>query len=160
MHKTTTDSAQIKIRPIDKKDLVRVESILRAIGWADQYVTGQLECTKTLSTRNTGEVCVATINHVVVGFVQVEHHKWNRLSYIHGLVVHPDYRRLGIAKDLVKHIEFSAKTRGNRGIFVDTPVDNLGGRKFYTSIGFMQGYIMPKFYESELDGVTFQKFFQ
>ncbi len=152
-------STKLQIRHLDAQDFVQIESILRIIGWADQYVTGQLECIKTLSTRSTGEVCVATINHAVVGFVQVEHHKWNRLSHIHGLVVHPD-RRLGAARDLVKHIEFSAKTRGNRGIFVDTPVDNLGGRKFYTSIGFSQGYIMPKFYESELDGVTFQKFFQ
>ncbi len=159
-HKTSTDSAQIKIRPIDKKDLVQIESILKIIGWADQYVSGQLECINTLSARNTGEACVATINNVVVGFIQIEHHKWNRLSHIHGLVVHPNYRRLGIAKKLVESVEISSKNRGNRGIFVDTPVDNLAGRKFYTSIGFAQGYIMPQFYESELDGVTFQKFFE
>lgn len=78
---------------------------------------------------------------------------------MHGLVVHPDYRRLGIAKSLVEQVESSLNTRGNHDLYVDPPVDNLGGRKFYTSIGFRKSYLMPEFYESGLDGVTFQKFF-
>lgn len=158
-HLNKKNSIKLQIRHLEEKDLVQIESILKIIGWADHYVVGQLECIKILSKRDTGEVYVAVNDDIVVGFVQVEHHKWNRLSYIHGLVVHPDYRRLGIAKKLVEAVEVLSKNINNRGIFVDTPVDNLVGRNFYVSVGFVQGYIMPKFYESNLDGITFQKFF-
>ncbi len=150
---------QIVIRNFEERDLGRIEEILKVIGWADQYVVGQLECIKKLCISNSGEVFVAIYEEVVVGFIQVEHHQWNRLSYLHGLVVHPDFRRSGIAKNLVERVALSSKIRQQRGISVDTPVDNLGGRKFYTSIGFNEAYIMPEFYETGLDGVTFQKFF-
>lgn len=150
---------QIVIRNFEERDLLRIEEILKVIGWADQYVVGQLECIKKLCISNAGEVFVATHKEVVVGFIQVEHHQWNRLSYLHGLVVHPDFRRSGIAKNLVERVALSSRDRKQRGISVDTPVDNLGGRKFYTSIGFNEAYIMPEFYEEGLDGITFQKFF-
>lgn len=147
------------IRRYTEDDLEQISKILKVIGWADQYVVGQLECIKKLCISNAGEVFVATHEEVVVGFIQVEHHQWNRLSYLHGLVVHPDFRRLGIAKKLVERVEISSRNRKQRGVSVDTPVDNLGGRKFYTSIGFNEAYIMPEFYEAGLDGVTFQKIF-
>jgi ribosomal protein S18 acetylase RimI-like enzyme len=79
---------------------------------ADQYVTGQLESIKKLCQSNTGEVFVAIHKELVISFIQVEHHKWNRLSYLHGLVVHPEFRRLGIAKKLVETVELSSKVRG------------------------------------------------
>lgn len=102
---------------------------------------------------------VAVNDQMVVGFIQVEHHKWNHLSYISGLVIHPDFRRMGIARNLVQSIEMSSQKKGNRGIYVDTPVNNLDARKFYLSIGLNEAYTMPEFYEPGLDGVTFQKFF-
>jgi ribosomal protein S18 acetylase RimI-like enzyme len=43
---------------------------------------------------------------------------------------------------------------------VDTPTSNTGGRKFYEAIGYQLGYIMPRYYEDRLDGVTYQKFFE
>lgn len=159
-HLNEKNSIKLQIRYLEERDLVQIESILKIIGWADHYVTGQLECIEILSKRDNGEVYVAVNDDIVVGFIQIEHHKWNRLSHIQGLVVHPNYRRLGIAKKLVEAIEISSKTISNLGIFVDTPVNNIVGRNFYTSAGFVQGYIMPKFYESNLDGVTFQKFFK
>ncbi|MBN8827763.1 MAG: GNAT family N-acetyltransferase [Sphingobacteriia bacterium] len=150
----------IVIRIFEEKDIISIEEILKITEWDNQYINGQLEAIKNLCTRNTGEIQVAINNDVIVGFIQVEHYNWNRLSHIHGLIVHPDFRRLGIAKKLVKSIENSSKANDNRGIFVDTPINNFNGRKFYTSIGFNEAYIMPNFYENNLDGVTFQKFFE
>jgi ribosomal protein S18 acetylase RimI-like enzyme len=149
---------EIAIKVFRENDANSIENILRIIGWAEQYVTGQLECIKKLVEVNTGEVFVAR-KEEVVGFIAVEHHQWNRLSHLHALVVHPDFRRLKIARNLVEYVELSSKARNNRGIYVDTPIDNLLGRTFYTSIGFKEAYIMPEFYEPGLDGITLQKLF-
>jgi ribosomal protein S18 acetylase RimI-like enzyme len=42
---------------------------------------------------------------------------------------------------------------------VDTPTTNERGRRFYEALGYRQGYLMPRYYEDALDGVTYQKFF-
>ncbi|WP_100551484.1 GNAT family N-acetyltransferase [Caedibacter taeniospiralis] len=149
----------VVIRSFEEKDAISVENLLKIIGWADQYVQGQLIGMQKLFRSQTGEVFVAIHEQVVVGFIQAEHHTWNTLTQLQGLVVRPDSRRLGIAKNLVEQVKLSSKNRQQRGIYVDTPVDNVEGRKFYTSVGFTEAYIMPQFYESDLNGVTFQKFF-
>ena len=49
--------------------------------------------------------------------------------------------------------------RDARGIYVDTPTLNRKGRDFYEAVGYSFGYEMPRYYEDNLDGVTYQKFF-
>ena len=44
-------------------------------------------------------------------------------------------------------------------MYVDTPTLNRKGRDFYEAIGYRFGYELPRYYEDELDGVTYQKFF-
>jgi ribosomal protein S18 acetylase RimI-like enzyme len=51
------------------------------------------------------------------------------------------------------------KWKKARGIYVDTPTRNSGGRKFYEAAGYQVGYILPRYYEDKLDGITYQKFF-
>ena len=69
-------------------------------------------------------------------------------------------RRFGAATALVANAETFARSHGMRGIYVDTPVNNLGGRRFYEALGYDFGYLMPRYYEDLLDGVTYQKFFE
>lgn len=147
------------IRPYESNDLESIEMLLTSLGWAEQFVAGQLECILKLINDKDGEVLVATNKGSVIGFIQVRHHKWNHLSYVHGLAVSSNFRKQGIARTLIASIEASAKAHGNRGIYLDTPIDNLGGRAFYRAIGFMESYIMPEFYGAGWDGITFQKFF-
>jgi len=59
----------------------------------------------------------------------------------------------------VERAERFAKEKNARGIYVDTPALNRRGRSFYEAVGYKYGYEMPRYYENELDGVTYQKFF-
>lgn len=104
-------------------------------------------------------VYMAAISEIAVGFLYVQYYAWNQLCQIHGLAVDPDAQRKGIASALVARAENFAKSKNARGIYVDTPTLNTGGRKFYEAIGYQLGYIMPRYYEDQLDGVTYQKFF-
>lgn len=89
----------------------------------------------------------------------MQYYAWNHLCQIHGLAVDPEVQRQGIASVLVSQAERFARSKGARGIYVDTPTLNTGGRKFYEAIGYQLAYVMPRYYEDELDGVTYQKFF-
>ena len=109
-----------KVRPFIQKDMPTISEIFTRIGWEPQYVEGQKQSIKTLTKDEAGDVLVAVSDDEVVGFIHGQHLKWNRLSYIHGLVVSPDYRRQGIAHQLISRIEQAARRHGNRGVFIDT----------------------------------------
>lgn len=81
------------------------------------------------------------------------------MCQIQGLAVSPEFQRQGIASALVARAEEFARSKNARGIYVDTPTSNTRGRWFYEAIGYQPGYIMPRYYEDGLDGVTYQKFF-
>lgn len=149
----------VKIRPFTLRDRDAIADLLQSVNWAPQYVREQLKCTEKLSQSEDGEVWVATIADQFVGYIQVQHHHWNQLSFVHGLIVSPDHRRLGIAKKLVEQVEESTRKRGNRGLYLDTPVNNKDAISFYKAIGYNDSYIMPEYYEPGLDGLTFQKLF-
>jgi GNAT superfamily N-acetyltransferase len=93
------------------------------------------------------------------GFVSVQIHRWNELAQIHGLAVRRDLLRRGYASRLLGAAEGFARERGCRGIYVDTPADNKGGRAFYLARGFSEDYRMSRYYAGDVDGVTYSKFF-
>lgn len=137
-----------------------IRTILMKIGWAEQYVAAAEQNMHNLSQdkENYG-VYLAVTGESAVGFLYVQSYVWNQLCQIHGLAVDVDFHRQGIASALVTRAEEFAHSKKARGIYVDTPTNNTRGRKFYEAIGYQLGYIMPKYYEDELDGVTYQKFF-
>jgi len=137
-----------------------IRRILEKIGWAEQYIFAAEQNMQNLSQdkENYG-VYLAIMEDAAVGFLYVQYYAWNQLCQIYGLAVDPQVHRQGIASTLVSRAESFATSKKARGIYVDTPTSNTGGRKFYEAIGYQLGYIMPRYYEDKLDGVTYQKFF-
>ena len=137
-----------------------IRKILTRIGWAEQYIAGMESALDIFAKdKETYGVYLAISSGEAVGYLYVQYYAWNQLCQIQGLAVNPDFQRQGIASALVARAEGFAKTKNARGIYVDTPTTNTGGRKFYESISYHVGYSMPRYYEDKLDGVTYQKFF-
>ena len=137
-----------------------IRTILTKIGWAEQYVISAEQNVHNLSLDNENYgVYLAVNGDDAVGFLYVQYYAWNQLCQIQGLAVDVDYHRQGIASKLVARAEEFALSKKARGMYVDTPTNNIRGRTFYEAIGFQLGYIMPRYYEDGLDGVTYQKFF-
>jgi ribosomal protein S18 acetylase RimI-like enzyme len=138
-----------------------IRMILTRIGWAEQYISSAEQNMQHLSQdkENYG-VYMAVTEEAAAGFLYVQYYAWNQLCQIHGLAVDPEFQRQGIASALVTHAEEFARLKKARGIYVDTPTLNTGGRKFYEAAGYQVGYVMPRYYEDQLDGVTYQKFFE
>ena len=137
-----------------------IRTILTKIGWAEQYIaSAEQNMDRLYPDRENYGVYVAVSGDAAVGFLYVQYYAWNQLCQIHGLAVDPETQRQGIASALVVRAEDFARSKNARGIYVDTPTLNTGGRKFYEAVGYQLGYIMPRYYEDRLDGVTYQKFF-
>jgi len=152
--------SNIQIVPFTDAHRSAVRHVLTAIGWADQYVTASVENAVTFSQNpDTMAAYAALVDGEGEGFIYVQYYAWNQLAQIHGLAVHPAQHRKGVALALVKQAEQFAHSKQARGIYVDTPTTNKGGRAFYEAAGYQFGYIMPRYYEQALDGVTYQKFF-
>ncbi len=150
----------VQIVPFTDAHRSAVRRILTAIGWAEQYVTAAVENAVTFSQNpDTMAAYAALAEGEAEGFIYVQFYAWNQLAQIQGLAVHPTYHRKGVALALVEQSEQFARTKQARGIYVDTPTTNKGGRAFYEAAGYQLGYVMPRYYEDQLDGVTYQKFF-
>jgi ribosomal protein S18 acetylase RimI-like enzyme len=148
---------QIQIVSFTPAHRLAVRHILTAIGWAEQYVTAGEENAMSFSSQpETMAAYSALIDGEAEGFLYVQFYKWNQLAQIHGLFVHPEQHRKGLARALVEQSEQFARSKLARGIYVDTPTSNKGGRAFYEAMGFQFAYLMPRYYEGQLDGVTYQ----
>ncbi|NJM59732.1 MAG: GNAT family N-acetyltransferase [Oscillatoriales cyanobacterium RU_3_3] len=137
-----------------------IRKILKPIGWAEQYISAAEQNADVFSQNiELYGVYIALHGDEAIAFIYVQFHVWNRLAQIQGLAVEPNYQRQGIASALVDRAEAFARDKKARGIYVDTPVSNVKGRSFYEAVGYNCAYIMPHYYEDNLDGVTYQKFF-
>lgn len=158
------EASDIIIRPYNHIDLPEVKEILGQLNWPARCVEGQLRTIDKLYQDEEGEVFVAVKSNVdhskVMGLIQVQHYRWNQLSFIHGLYVGVNFRRQGVAHRLISHVEELARNKEQRGIFLDTPVDNKIARLFYEECQYQEAYIMPDYYEKGLDGITYQKWFK
>ena len=151
---------RLTIRPMSSDEGALVRAILHRIGWEEQYVrAATANVLRFADSSSTRAAFVAEIAGDFAGFIFVELHQWNQLAQIEGLAVDPARQRQGVAQALVQRSELFAQRAGARGIFVDTPTDNLSGRAFYMACGYQEAYTMPRYYEDALDGVTYQKFF-
>ena len=137
-----------------------IRKILTKIGWAEQYIyaTENNAIAFSRDKENYGVYLVVS-GEDLVGFLYVQYYAWNRLCQIQGLAVSPEFQRQGVAAALVVRAEKFARSKQARGLYVDTPTTNTGGRKFYEAMDYQLGYIMPRYYEDNMDGVTYQKFF-
>lgn len=147
------------IVPFEGRHLEGIRQILMGVGWSPHHVMMTSLSVASLAGRDGCAVFVAERKGETLGFVSVEHYAWNNLAQLQGLAVLRPAQRTGIAGALVQQAERFAAGRGARGVYVDTPVDNFGGRAFYRAAGYDEGYIMPRYYDDNTDGVTYQKFF-
>jgi ribosomal protein S18 acetylase RimI-like enzyme len=150
---------EFTIRPYLPEDASAVAGLLARHGWEERYIRGQLDALGRIERSEYGGSYVAVVDRHAAGFVSIEVHRWNRLAQIQGLAVDHARLRGGIGSALVREAERIARMERTRGIYVDTPVTNSAARAFYSANGYIEDYVMTRYYADDLDGITMVKFF-
>lgn len=147
-------------REITEVQKMQIRNLLREIGWNQRQIDGQIETLEKFVKDKNCIVLYVAEEDEIVGYISAQLSLWNRLGQIHGLAIQPGYRKKGYASTLVKKAEEFMLANHARGLYADTPVDNVSGCAFYRRNGFQEAYIMPEYYDRGLDGVTFLKLFK
>lgn len=67
-------------------------------------------------------------------------------GHITNLAVHPDYRRRGIGRLLLKSLIQAGKKRGLRRLTLEVRKSNLAAQKLYMEFGFATVGVRPRYY--------------
>lgn len=88
---------------------------------------------------NREQVFVAEYNSTVIGYVHAERYKtlyFNELVNLLGLAVAKNYRRQGVATELIKHVEHWARDNGIKMIRLNSGSSRKEAHEFYRKLGF------------------------
>lgn len=71
--------------------------------------------------------------------------------------VHPDARKSGIASAMLTLVENDVRKRGGKKLFLEVAENNIAAIKLYTTNGFKQIAVRPKYYDG-IDALLMEKF--
>jgi ribosomal-protein-alanine N-acetyltransferase len=95
----------------------------------------------------------------VIGFViaHVKHVDTERRAYIVTLDVAPEWRRKGLAGELMSEVEARASAQGARRIQLHVFAGNNPAIRFYERLGYERVRIVRKYYGAGLDAIVYGK---
>ena len=130
------------IRRMTLDDVERVVAIDQAsfsLPWPERSFRFELN-------GNTAARCwVAEVDGQLVGMVVV----WLILDEAHiaTLATHPEFRRHGVAAQLLVHALQAARAEGARSSFLEVRASNLAAQALYRKLGFIQSGLRRRYYK-------------
>jgi N-acetylglutamate synthase-like GNAT family acetyltransferase len=132
------NSSELQIRKANTNDSTTITQLSDQLG----YATNEKDIEQRLNTilnHNENNVLVATMNELVVGWIhgfftmRVESAFFVEIG---GLVVHNDFRKMGIGKKLVEQVLIWAKQIDCKKVRVRCNIIRKESHVFYENIGF------------------------
>ncbi len=113
--------------------------------WPEHSVSEMEEEFSALMNNEDAAVYLAEVDGIAVGFAQcqlrrdyVEGTETSPVGYLEGIYVHQEYRRKGIAKQLLNTCETWAGKRGCSEFASDCELDNYDSFRFHLALGFAE----------------------
>jgi ribosomal-protein-alanine N-acetyltransferase len=129
--------SRIQMRPAAAGDLDEISVIQASASEASQW---QAQDYLAFDCR------VAMLEGRIAGFV-VSRQVADREREILNVAVHPDFRRLGIASELLQ-----TEIRGHTGVhFLEVRESNAAARQLYARLGFQVVGVRPQYYENPIE---------
>lgn len=141
---------KITLRKAEKNDLEAIQALQSLLdkGRESQYdISNKAFHSKTKtpdsvkeSDLNTDHFIVAEIEDTIIGYVwgsidKRPHHKLKKMGYIDELFIVQEYRKKGIAKQLLNELEAFFVNKGCDFIFTNTDWENKNAQSLYSSFG-------------------------
>ena len=104
--------------------------------------------------RPPGIMLVAEKADRVVGYVLYEINQFG--VDIVNIAVHQDYRRQGVATEMIMHLKRKLEPGRRTHILLDVHEAALDAQLFFKAMGFLAVFVIPKFYEDQADAYMFE----
>jgi ribosomal-protein-alanine acetyltransferase len=91
-------------------------------------------------------VLAAWANGRLVGFAIMQY--FNEHAHLNLLAVEPTYRRLGIARQLLRWLEETCLAGGVFTVRLEVRAANKDAQAFYRNLGYYNGKVLPRYYSS------------
>ena len=89
-------------------------------------------------------VLTAWIDGRLVGFAIMQY--FSEYAHLNLLAVEPEYRRFGIARQLIEWLEDTCRAGGIFSVRLEVRANNRGAQAFYRTLGYRDGKIFPGYY--------------
>lgn len=114
---------------------------IKQLADAHKRELGFLRRPALLEAIQRGELLVAQNGFAIVGFIEYRHRRDHQTT-LYNVVVHPDYRRRGIGRQLVLALEKEAIQREKSQVVLKCPED-LPANDFYEQTGYERIHVEP-----------------
>jgi ribosomal-protein-alanine N-acetyltransferase len=128
-----------KIQPDDIRAIMEIEQASFTSPWSELSFLNEMYNTDSLSK-------VALVENKVVGYICTRY-VLNE-GHLLNLAVHHDFRRRGIATELMNNVLEEFKEQGCTLLYLEVRVSNLDAIKFYERFGFKIASFRRKYYSS------------
>ena len=140
------DVVEIILRPMELKDVEQVYAIdvlSFALPWSERAYRYELNENR-LARLWVAEAINARSERRVAGMIVL----WLILDEAHiaTIAIHPDFRRMGIARRLLRQALDDAAEKGTRCAFLEVRRSNLAAQALYNEFGFEVTGVRPKYY--------------
>lgn len=121
------------------KQVAQLEKICFSDPWSENSIASELD-------NNLSYWLVAVDGDLVTGYIgsQTVMGETDMMN----VAVHPDYRRNGIAEQLVKCLVEDLKRKQSRSLTLEVRASNLPAQKLYEKLGFSQIGRRPRYYRN------------
>lgn len=119
--------------------VAQLEQLCFADPWSEKSIASEL-------TSKWSYWLVAVEDDRVVGYIGSQSSIDE--SDVMNVAVHPDYRRKGIAENLINHLVEELKNRGSHALLLEVRASNAPAIALYEKLGFMQVGCRKNYYHN------------
>jgi ribosomal-protein-alanine N-acetyltransferase len=132
--------------PEDLKSLVEIEKACFAVPWENDLIAADL------AGRGNSVYLKAALKDIIVGYGVLGRN--GRLAHLMNLAVLPEYRRHGVALQIMAAFDVLAREWLCKRMYLEARASNTGARAFYAAIGFVYSSRIKGYYADGEDALV------
>jgi ribosomal-protein-alanine N-acetyltransferase len=138
------------MRPADVPEVHRIERLSYSVPWSELTFRGLLQ-------RSDADLLVIELDGQLTGYAVF----WQVLDQgeLGNVAVDPQWRRHGLARQLIAAVMERAAARGVRELFLEVRPSNVGARLLYESFGFERVGQRKNYYQEPVEDAVVMRVF-
>lgn len=144
------EKGEVSYRPLDVKYAEDVSAMEDRYLGSDAWTTSMVSDDLSRADRSWW---MAAIDGELIGYAGIR--VTDGASELLKIVVSEDFRRKGVAKELISKVAYDAFNLASKELTLEVRASNVGAQDFYKSMGFECAGARPKYYSDGEDAMIF-----